>query len=559
MVKKLAYISGVVLNLAVALALVLAPFSAAILSGTAKTNNVFAFAADDYSTVVIDKTLWSATTEENEAILQQASEANLVGYNALKLYLSGEVVDAAAFKTIDTNVLATINSNLATVITNEQNRITQAQEAAAQAAANSSQQNASVNSSVQQQDQANNSTTSQPQTTNTDATNSAQATEQNIVVEDAPDDVQQTTETVTPDEETGSISVSANPTTEEFIASIGEDARQLCQEADLYASVMIAQAVIESASGSSGLAKEPYYNLFGIKGSYNGSSVRMKTQEDDGSGNYSTITAEFRKYPSKKESLQDYVSLLTNNSLYEPAKKSKTSSYIDTCDYLQGRYATSSTYSKTLQAYVQAYNLTEYDSPKSNKSEDAAKASEADSSTKASADGKSPTYTSYAYGSPDDVDLPETAGEQDDTAAIVQLIVGIALLILLFSAAFYMYWLRKTGKIDPIQKKLAYACSNATTNIKNIGNKLNGLEAEKKPNANALEQAAKEGKQKAEVETTHHSGLHAAVQASGSNESNDVSASSPLATPSSSSTEQTGKHAKIADSATETKQAKHAK
>ena len=126
---------------------------------------------------------------------------------------------------------------------------------------------------------------------------------------------------------------------------------------------MIAQAVVESASGSSGLSCEPYNNLFGIKGAYEGKSVRMKTQEDDGEGHLETIVAEFRKYPTMLESLEDYVGLLTNNSLYNPVKKSNTRSYKDACDYLQGRYATSTSYSRTLKAYIDAYDLTEYDKP----------------------------------------------------------------------------------------------------------------------------------------------------------------------------------------------------
>ncbi|WP_369598788.1 glucosaminidase domain-containing protein, partial [Enterococcus sp. S86.2] len=37
-------------------------------------------------------------------------------------------------------------------------------------------------------------------------------------------------------------------------------ASQIAQENDLYASVMIAQAVLESGNGSSVLAQAPYYN-----------------------------------------------------------------------------------------------------------------------------------------------------------------------------------------------------------------------------------------------------------------------------------------------------------
>ena len=49
-----------------------------------------------------------------------------------------------------------------------------------------------------------------------------------------------------------------NPT-EVFISQIAESARQLGQENDLYASVMIAQAILESNSGRSGLASAPQF------------------------------------------------------------------------------------------------------------------------------------------------------------------------------------------------------------------------------------------------------------------------------------------------------------
>ncbi len=42
---------------------------------------------------------------------------------------------------------------------------------------------------------------------------------------------------------------------------------------------MIAQAVVESGWGSSALSQAPYYNLFGIKGSYQGQTVYMDTLE----------------------------------------------------------------------------------------------------------------------------------------------------------------------------------------------------------------------------------------------------------------------------------------
>ena len=62
----------------------------------------------------------------------------------------------------------------------------------------------------------------------------------------------------------GAYTQYADPT-ETFISQIGESARQLAQENDLYASVMIAQAILESGAGQSGLSSYPHYNLLVLK------------------------------------------------------------------------------------------------------------------------------------------------------------------------------------------------------------------------------------------------------------------------------------------------------
>lgn len=157
-------------------------------------------------------------------------------------------------------------------------------------------------------------------------------------------------------------------TTQKFIAVIGEQARQIAQEQGLYASVMIAQAIIESGSGNSDLAQAPNNNLFGIKGAYvdeAGESyvVNFATQEDDGSGSLYTIESDFRAYPTTKESLEDYAALLTEDmaDYYAGAWKANAATYKEACDYLQGRYATDTSYSAKLQGIIQTYELTRYD------------------------------------------------------------------------------------------------------------------------------------------------------------------------------------------------------
>lgn len=157
-----------------------------------------------------------------------------------------------------------------------------------------------------------------------------------------------------------------NYTTQQFIQLIGEQARQVAWDNDLYASVMIAQAILESASGSSTLSAPPNYNLFGIKGSFKGKSVEFATKEDDGSGKMFTIRAAFRKYRSYKDSLQDYADLLRSGveeatDFYQGVWKSKTKSYKDATKFLTGRYATDTNYAAKLNGLILAYQLTDYD------------------------------------------------------------------------------------------------------------------------------------------------------------------------------------------------------
>ncbi|MBF0780631.1 MULTISPECIES: LysM peptidoglycan-binding domain-containing protein [unclassified Granulicatella] len=151
-----------------------------------------------------------------------------------------------------------------------------------------------------------------------------------------------------------------------FINDIAPLAQELAGNNDLYASVMIAQAILESSWGTSTLATVPNYNLFGIKGSYNGESATMLTLEDNGSGQYYSIHAAFRKYPSYYESLQDYVNLLKSRNIggttfYRGAWKSQTSSYRDATQWLTGRYATDTAYATKLNNIIERYQLEQYD------------------------------------------------------------------------------------------------------------------------------------------------------------------------------------------------------
>lgn len=156
-----------------------------------------------------------------------------------------------------------------------------------------------------------------------------------------------------------------------FISQICGYATEVAAANDLYASVMMAQAILESGWGASTLTTTAN-NMFGIKGSYNGQYVAMDTYEDDGSGNYYLISAKFRKYPSLKESFEDNAYVLRNTSFssgnyyYSGAWKSNTTSYTQATAWLQGRYATDTSYASKLNNLISTYNLTQYDTGSSN-------------------------------------------------------------------------------------------------------------------------------------------------------------------------------------------------
>ena len=172
-------------------------------------------------------------------------------------------------------------------------------------------------------------------------------------------------------EENYQFSVVKNQTTEEFIQTIGADAQYIAWNEGLYASVMIAQAILETGSGNSQLARPPHHNLFGIKGSYQGKNVTFNTQEDKGNGELYTIKSAFRQYPSYKESLEDYASLLKkgisgNPSFYQATWKEHAPTYKEATKALTGKYATDTSYDRKLNALIETYNLTVYDSEPSN-------------------------------------------------------------------------------------------------------------------------------------------------------------------------------------------------
>ena len=144
----------------------------------------------------------------------------------------------------------------------------------------------------------------------------------------------------------------------EFLERIRNDVITDMKETGILASLTAAQAFIESNRGNSGLTQKAN-NLFGMKGTYQGASVTMKTKEYV-NGKYITVDATFRKYPDWKTSISDHSSLFNRLDRYKNLRGLKD--YKLACKYVQqDGYATSPAYSDTLIRTIEKYKLQDWD------------------------------------------------------------------------------------------------------------------------------------------------------------------------------------------------------
>ena len=123
-----------------------------------------------------------------------------------------------------------------------------------------------------------------------------------------------------------------------FISQLEEASINNYNTYGILPSVTISQAILESDWGTSTLASK-YNNYFGIKAdkSWKGKIARMETKE-----NYKdVISANFRAYDSKEESIYDLGKFLKGNSRYEQNGLFRGSNYTDQANALENAgYAT---------------------------------------------------------------------------------------------------------------------------------------------------------------------------------------------------------------------------
>ncbi|KYC80788.1 phage tail protein [Bacillus licheniformis] len=151
----------------------------------------------------------------------------------------------------------------------------------------------------------------------------------------------------------------------DFIKEIAPDAQRVYKKYDILASLIIAQACLESGWGTSELAQKGK-NLFGIKGTYNGQYVLMWTTEYDKNGNATKVQARFRKYPSWYESVQDLARLYINGTSWDPDHYKAVVGEKDykkaTAALVEAEYASDPNYATKLNSIIFTYKLTHYDS-----------------------------------------------------------------------------------------------------------------------------------------------------------------------------------------------------
>ncbi len=146
----------------------------------------------------------------------------------------------------------------------------------------------------------------------------------------------------------------------DFIMMISRGAIEGWRKYKILPSVTMAQAIVESGWGESGLTAVSN-NLFGIKANgWSGQTVVYPTREFV-NGEYIFIADTFRVYDSLDESIVDHGAFLAGNERYKNIIGE--TDYEDACYrlHLDG-YATAPDYPETLIKIIEQYSLYKYDS-----------------------------------------------------------------------------------------------------------------------------------------------------------------------------------------------------
>ena len=158
---------------------------------------------------------------------------------------------------------------------------------------------------------------------------------------------------------TGALEMNTNIAN--FFNSIATAAQQASRRYNLYPSLMMAQAALESGYGDSTLTKNAH-NLFGVKYSGQGSYVTMPTIEYYNGHKYS-VAAKFQAYSSYYDSLERYAQLIAN-SFYNSNRTHSANVATAAKNLYHGKYgsyATDPQYADKIINMINLYGLLAYD------------------------------------------------------------------------------------------------------------------------------------------------------------------------------------------------------
>lgn len=163
---------------------------------------------------------------------------------------------------------------------------------------------------------------------------------------------------------------------QDFISKIAKLAVIEMMERGLPASVIIAQAILESGYGTTDLAKYAR-NLFGMKCILSGNTwetvwdcickYTKNTKEQDKNGREYTVKADFRKYPDWETSVKDHSCYLLGAKKDGKLRFAGLKGERDPQKAIQiikdGGYATDTEYADKVMSIITKFSLTQYDNP----------------------------------------------------------------------------------------------------------------------------------------------------------------------------------------------------
>jgi len=150
-------------------------------------------------------------------------------------------------------------------------------------------------------------------------------------------------------------------TPDTFIKMIAPAAQASSKITRIPASFTVAEAALESGWGASALVTEAC-NLFGVKAdaSWLGDTVMMPTREYL-NGQWVTVPAKWRKYPTWLASINDHAQFLLKNPRYQGAFVNCSDVEAFTNAIAKAGYATDPQYASKILAIIKVHNLAQFD------------------------------------------------------------------------------------------------------------------------------------------------------------------------------------------------------